>query len=187
MNKIDIDFDPKLLCDKSTNGVYLTSVSYVDNDTEIKAIYHDYKDGNIESVTVESYPNNYLNYKDLSEMRVATVFKIIEINDNELYKKLDELTEKVMMYNKECRATNITSILATLGAVGFGYAITNMEGQEGKYIAALIASLCILGIGVYSRVQHVKAKQVYDDDCQEIRDRFEEIQNRYQRVKKKVD
>ena len=186
MSKQNFEFDPMLLSDNNTNGVYLTKLLYSDEEF-IEATYHEYKDGIIQNCFIDIYPDNYSNNKDLSNKKWSTLYKIIEVNDPSLYVKLDQLTDKVMRYNRECKTSSIVSIASTVGALGVGYGITNISGHEHELAVALVASLGILGLGIWSTIDHIKTKSKYEEDCNVIRKQFDDNLNKYQRIKKKVD
>lgn len=185
MNKQNFEFDPMLLSDNNTNGVYLTKVIY--SDDIIEATYHEYKDGQIQNCIVDIYPDNYTNNKDISSKKWFTLYKIIEVNDQDLYLKLDQLTERVMKYNRECKSSGFVSVISTASALGVGYAINNISGHENELTVALLASLGILGLGIWSTIDHIKTKTAFEEDCYVIRKQFEDNFSKYQRIKKKVD
>lgn len=182
----DFDFDVSLLKSESTNGVFLTKVELTE-DVKIKATYYDFENGVVKDKIVETYDNIHKNHQDINKFKYATVMKIIEINDKDLYKKIDDILDKMLNYHKTYVFTNITSLLSAFGSLALGYIIVNNINNDNYLKIALISSLGILFMGVCLRVQYIKSKNQFDNDAETVRESVLTSAEKYSRVRRKVE
>lgn len=182
----DFDFDVSLLDDKETNGVYLTKVEY-EQGINIKATYHEFKDGVVQEEYVEDYDDLHINHKELNKMKYSTVLRIIEINDKPLYDHLDKMLDRMMGQHKEYVFSNICSSVSIIGCLAIGYAIANMNYTEMEFIITLLASIGLITISVLLKNKSLMDKIEFDIDAQNFRDYVSNNTRKFNRVKKRLE
>lgn len=182
----DFDFDISLFNDASINGVFLTKIKSYPGD-KIEATYHEFKQGKDQKEYHEVYDNIECERKELKKLKYATVLKLIEINDNELYQRLDMDLDKMLEYHKEYIFNNIFSFCGLIGSIGFGYSVVHMQSNNNNIKIAFGASIGLMLIGIYLRNEYLKIKSTFDEDSDSFRDNVLNMSDKYSRIKKKVE
>lgn len=184
MYEYDIDLDPSLLKDESTDGVFLTKVNYLPESNVIEARYHEYVKGEILGESYVTFKDNYQNYHNVLEQRYETLVKIIEIHDKNLYDKIENLRikrdEKEVSY-KKFRTLAFGSMVGTIGC---GYAIANYDPDSIPLKVIMALSISLLVFGLYLRKESIVRKHIFDVDCQRVLDQIETNAKQYVRIKK---
>ena len=186
MENFEFDFDVSLFNDVSINGVFLTKIDYFPGE-KIEATYHEFKQGQVQKTYLEEYDDLSSERKELNKLKYATVMKLIEINDKELFQRLDIDLDKMLEYHKEYVFKNMLSFSGILGSIGLGYSIANLQSNDNEIKAALVASLGLVIVGIYLRKEYLKIKKVYDKDTDSFRNDVLNMSDKYCRIKKKVE
>lgn len=182
----DFDFDISLFNDVSMNGVFLTKIKCYPGE-KIEATYYELKEGVAQKEYHEVYDDIERERKELKKLKYATVLKLIEINDKELYQRLDIDLDKMLEYHKEYVFKNVFSFSGIIGAIGLGYSLAQLQSNDSNIKLAITASIGLIVTGIYLRNEYLQIKSVFDEDTDSFRNDVLSMSDKYSRIKKKVE
>ena len=179
----DFDFDLSLFNDKSATGVFLSKIKYYPG-SRIEATYFKLDQGKFQEEYHEVYDDVSSERKELNKLKYATVLKLVEINDKDLYQKLDKDLDKMLEYHKEYMFKNIMSFVGIVGSIGLGYSIAHAQFDDNALKAVLVASLGLVLVGIHLRKEYLEIKNIFDIDTDTFRDKVLNMSDKYCRIKK---
>lgn len=183
MDNYEIEFDTAKFKGNCDSGTFLTKFKYIDDNT-IEATYHVFDNDKIVDKIVLKFNDNKFNYNMIIKQRYTTLLKLIEINDIELYSDILILGNLLDHYKSKFTFYNIISILSLSGAISFGYSISNLNSDFKTLIPAVLASVGISVLGVYSAYEKSKNKRIYSKNSDIMKENLDNNTKRFTRIKK---
>lgn len=184
MKDCNIDLDLSLFKGELADGVFLTKAERNLDTKKIDVTYHEFKNGEVADNYCVSYYDNYYNSQVVLNEEIDSVIKLIEINDKNLYYRIDEADIKLKDLRKSYTFYEVISWLCTVGAITFGYTLTNINNNVDTLLPVLVSSACILMVGIYARQKDLIAKESYDCGYDELLSEVEKKSEGFTRNKK---
>lgn len=184
MNKQDIDLDTSHFKGELADGTFLTKAEYDFTNKRIDATYHKFIKGEDKGQVTVHFFCNYFNYTNVTNEKYSSIIKLIEINDNELYKKLEELDDRLKKYKLKYSICSCVSFFSALAGVTFGYGLVNAGDDIKSMLPILLSSAAVMFIGILSKKEELLNKLMYDYEYDDMIDIVEERSINYVRIKK---
>lgn len=184
MTKHDIDLDTSHFKGELADGLFLTKAEYDFKNKRIEATYHRFIKGEDKGQITMDFFCNYFNYTNVMNEKYSSLIKLIEINDFELYKKLEELDDRLKRYKLKYSICSCISFISALACISFGYGIANMNDDMKSMLPVVISSAAIILIGICSKKEELLNKLMYDYEYDDMIDIVDEKSVNYVRIKK---
>lgn len=187
MEKYDFDIDVELFDDESVNGFYLTNVRSLSDEEKIEVTFHEFENGKVKKQSIVTLHDNYHNNHKVLKQKYESVFKLIELNDINLYNRIDSLMDEADEYKSLYRFNELISTLSLLGAVGFGYVLSTSDSLDSSVLLSLAFLAGAIIIGINAKKKYIMNKHIYDVDCSRLFDEIELNSKDYVRIRRQGD
>ena len=184
MRDCNIDLDLSLFKGELADGVFLTKAKRNYDTKKIDATYHRFKNGEVVDSYVVSYYDNYYNSQFVMNESMDSVMILIEINNKNLYDKIDNVDLKLKDLRKSYTFYEIVSWLCSIGAITYSFALTNMEGNSQTLLPVLLSSVSLMMVGIYAKRKCLISKNSYDTGFDDLFSEVEKKSRDYTRSKK---
>lgn len=179
MEKLDIQIDESFFKGQPTEESFLTTAKIVENKIIASYLFID-EDHTLDKEVI-SLKNNQHNQEVIEKQKLATIIKLIQLNDTDTFRFIDNFSRQINDDVTLKKFYNMVSYICISGTISAGYCISNINNDPDLLLPATIASVLILLIGIKSKSNYYFYKDRFESATSELINLLDEKEKSYTR------